>query len=392
MRTGMEGRARPGRRRVYAAATLAAMVGGLIGLAPGVAHATAGFGSVQVIAASQGGVPENGVCLNIVVPDTKNSPDVVVASSVSTGEGVAGLISVGNVPIGNYIARFDDCGAPVAFSSFYYGGTFNKAKATPFGVTDQGLTDLGEQLMLNSGTAGSINGTVFDGSNPGLGAPSVSVTAYTAKGKALVGQTCTNQDGHYTLFELPDNVGGIKLDIGKGSSCSNDTNFVSQWYGGGSSFATGAAITIASAGDVVANDTTLALDTKPNVSVSSITFSGTSANPTITVNGSGFGKKAPVPNPTTRPCGEPDVAGNGFDYGNNVVFWDLNDAALWQAGFPGDCIGLNFVSYSATKIVFTLGDWYRLPDSLFGRPLANGDQFTIAIKGAPLTGLVSGLS
>lgn len=27
----------------------------------------------------------------------------------------------------------------------------------------------------------------------------------------------------------------------------------------------------------------------------------------------------------------------------------------------GDCIGINFVSYSATQIVFTLNDWYREP-------------------------------
>jgi hypothetical protein len=82
------------------------------------------------------------------------------------------------------------------------------------------------------------------------------------------------------------------------------------------------------------------------------------------VTGSGFGKVAPTANPTTRPCSEDDVTGNGFDHGNKVVFWDLNDQALWQAGFPGDCIGINFVSYAPTKIVFILGDWYRLPDSL----------------------------
>lgn len=378
------------RRRVrswYAAVAAAALVGGVVGLAPGVAHAS-GFGTVQVIADDVHGVPDNGVCLEIVVPGPKNSPDVVIAGGVGTGGGVAGLITVGNVPIGNYIARFDDCGAAVGFSSFYYGGTFNKAQATTFGVTDGGLTNLGTQLMSNSGKTGSIDGTLLDSSNPGVGVPSVSVLAYTANGKNLLSQGCTNQSGHYTVFELPH--AGAKLYFGKGASCSNDGNFVPQWYGG-SDYASATAIAIVTNGNVTANNTVMTLVTKPNVTVTSVSFNGNSANPIISVTGSGFGGHAPAPNPATRPCGEDDVAGNGFDYGNNVVFWDLSDQALWQAGFPGDCIGLNFISYSSTHIVFTLGDWYRVPGNLQGLPLANGDPFTIRIKGAPHTGVVTSL-
>ena len=210
----------------------------------------------------------------------------------------------------------------MGFSSFYYGGTFNKAQATTFGVTDGGLTNLGTQLMSNSGKTGSIDGTLLDSSNPGVGVPSVSVLAYTANGKNLLSQGCTNQSGHFTVFELPH--AGAKLYFGKGASCSNDGNFVPQWYGG-SDYASATAITIVTNGNVTANDTVMTLVTKPNVTVTSVTFNGNSANPIITVTGTGFGGHAPAPNPPTRPCGEADVAGNGFDYGNNVVFWDLSD-------------------------------------------------------------------
>jgi len=121
-----------------------------------------------------------------------------------------------------------------------------------------------------------------------------------------------------------------------------------------------------------------------------VSFGGDAANLVVTVNGAGFGAKAPKPNPTDRPCGEPDVPGSGYDYGNNVVFWDLGDGAGWQVGYPGDCIGINFVSYSNTQIVFTLNDWYR--DPLNGaRAIQVGDAFTVRIKGAPLTGVVGSI-
>ena len=379
-------RAQRRRRSWCVTAALTALMGGVIGLTPGVAHAS-GFGTVQVIADSSSGTPENGVCLDIVVPGAKNSNDVVVATGVGTGGGVAGMITVGNIPVGSYVAKFRDCGAPVPFAAFYYGNTFNKAAATTFGVTDGGTTNLGTQLMKNSGKTGSIDGTLIDGSNPGVGAPSVSVVAYSS-GDAFLAAGCTNDQGHYTLFELTSTGGGIKLFFGSGASCSNDGNFKATWYGG-TSFTSASLIPLVPLGDVTANNTTLALVTRPTVSVSSVSISGDSSNPIVTVNGNGFGAKASKPNPSTRPCGEADVAGNGYDYGNQVVFWDTNDQALWQAGFPGDCIGINFTSYSDTRIVFTLGDWYRVPGNLQGRVLTPGDQFTVRIKGAPKTGILT---
>ena len=366
------------------ARALGALVLGAVAIAPGVAHAS-GFGTVQVIADDAHGAPDNGVCLEIVVPGPKNSADVVVASGVSTGGGVAGLISVGNVPVGNYIARFDDCGSATSFSSFYYGGTFNKA-AAPDLRRDRRRHDeprqpahveLGQDRQHRRHSARREQSRARRSRRCPL-------LAYTASGKNLLTQGCTDQNGHYTLFELPHTGGGVKLYFGNGASCSNDGNFVPQWYGG-SSYATATPITIATNGNVTANNVTLTPVTKANTAVTSVSFAGSPANPIVTVLGHGFGGKSPAPNPATRPCGEPDVAGNGYDYGNNVVFWDLNDSALWQAGFPGDCIGLNFVSYSSTQIVFTLGDWYRDPANGM-RPLAVGDQFTVRIKGCTAHG------
>ncbi len=368
-------------------ASFTAIVAAGIGVTPGTAHAGTG-GTVQVTVEDAHAVPENGVCLEIIQPGKKNSADVVVTTTAPSGtDGTVGHITQANVGAGSYIARFTDCGATPGFAPFYYGATYNKAKAQVFGVVDDGVTNLGLQLLLASGSAGSIDGMLYDASNPGLGAPSVSVQAYSATKSALLQQTCTDQNGYYLLGELPDNIGGIKLDFGKSASCSNYRNFVAKWYGG-TNYATATPVAIVPAGNATAADTTMALMTKPRVTVTSVTFAGDAANPIVTVTGSGFGTRAPGPNPKTRPCGEADVAGNGYDYANNVVLWDLNSDAQWQAGYPGDCIGINFVSYSATQIVFTLGDWYRDPQSLFGRQIASGDQFTVRIKGAPHAGIV----
>jgi hypothetical protein len=355
-----------------------------------VAHAGPG-GTVQVSVVDVHGFPENGVCLEIIVPDNKNSPDNVITTTAPSGtDGTTGHITQANVPAGSYIGRYIDCGAATPFASFYTGGTFNKAKAQVFSVVDGGVTNLGVQQLQASGTAGSIDGTVLDGSRPGSGVPSISVRAYTASGSALLQQGCTDSAGHYVLFELPDSGGGIKLDFGKSGSCSNDGNFVPQWYLGSSSYASATPIAITPGGNTTASDATLTLVTKPKVTVTSVSFGGDPANLVITVNGTGFGRHAPLPNPADRPCGEPDVPGSGYDYGNNVVFWDLGDGAGWQVGYPGDCIGINFVSYSATQIVFTLNDWYRTPGNV-GRYIAVGDPFTVRIKGAPLTGVVQSI-
>jgi hypothetical protein len=375
------------KHRWYLMAPLAVLVGAGVSMSGGIAHADPG-GTLQVTVVDLHGAPTDGVCLEVIVPDKKNSPDQVVTTTAPSGtDGTTGHITQANIPAGSYIGKYFDCGSATPFPAFYTGATYNKANATPFGINDSTTTNLGVQRLHAAGSAGSLEGNVLDGSRPGSGIPDLSVSAYTAAGSALLSQTCTDTNGHYVLFELPASV---KVDFAKTKTCSNDTNFVPQWYGGGTTAATATAIAITPSGDTVANDTSLALVTKPAISVTSVTFGGTAANPVVTVNGSGFGKKAPKPNPTDRPCGEDDVAGSGYDYGNAIVFWDFGDGAGYQVGFPGDCIGVNFVSYSNTQIAFTFNDWYREPGNV-GRFMEVGDPFTLRIKGAPITGAIASI-
>ncbi len=374
-------------RRAFVGAVAAVLVavGGVVAAAP--AHAGTG-GTVEATVEDAHGVPTDGVCLSIITPDKKNSPDDVITTTAGSGaDGTPGHITQANVPAGSWVGKYFNCGGSVPFVPFYTGGTLNKAKATPFGVTDGGFTNIGVQLILPGGN-GYAEGYVLDGNGDGV--PSLSVHAYSANRKVLLDSSCSDDSGHFYSFNLPDNVGGVKLEFGAGSDCSNDSNFLTNWYGG-ADFTSATPIAITSDNDTVVGDVTVASPTKLSVTVTSVSFSGTSSDPVITINGSGFGKKMPAPNPSERPCGEDDVASSGYDYGNRVVFWDTSNAALWQAGYPGDCIGLILASYSTTQISFTLNDWYRDPLNN-GHLLANGDQFSVRIKGVPLTGTVSGLS
>jgi hypothetical protein len=331
----------------------------------------------------------DGVCLEIITPGKKNTPDNVITTTAPSGtDGTTGHITQANVPAGSYIGKFTDCaGASESFAAFYYGGTFDKAKATPFGVNDGGFTNLGTQLIIGGGT-GWIDGTIVDPHNVGI--PELSVIAYTASGKNVLDQSCSDNTGHFTSFNLPSAAGGVKLYFGKGANCQNDQNFKPTWYGGASiSTATNIAITPGTSNPV--NPTTLQYVHKGAATITSVAFSGTSSNPTVTVTGTRFGNKAPKPNPSGRPCGEPDVTSTGDNYGKNLIFWSTVGSGDWQAGFPGDCIGLVITSYSNTQIVFTLGDFYRDPVQNYHQ-MANGDTFSINVKGNALIGTVSGLS
>ena len=368
-----------------------AAVAGAVMLAPlmfgGAAHAGTG-GTVNVFVEDSSSFRVDGVCLDVITPGKKNTPDVVVASSAGSGtDGMTGHITMANVPAGSWIGKYYNCGNPsLSFVPFYTGLTLNKSKATPFGVTDGGLTDLGTQLLLPTGN-GWIDGDLLDVNNAGI--PSVSVTAYSANGKSVLDRSCSDPAGHFTSFNLPTNVGGVKLFFGSGNGCSNDGNFKTTWYGG-TSFANALAVPITDATSNPVNPTTMAYANKGAVTVSSVTFSGTSSDPTITINGTGFGAKAPKPSPSGRPCGEPDVAATGYDYGSKLVVQDTLSPDDWQAGFPGDCIGLVIESYSTTQITLQLGSFYGDPSQTY-RQMTTGDTFSVRVKGTALTGTITGL-
>jgi hypothetical protein len=93
--------------------------------------------------------------------------------------------------------------------------------------------------------------------------------------------------------------------------------------------------------------------------VTSVVVTGLPGSPTVTINGSGFPKKAPTK--TVAPC-----TFTGEDYGTAGIW--LADATVgWTAGYadnaPGgeDCIGLVISSWTTDQIVFTFGTGYGSP-------------------------------
>ena len=110
----------------------------------------------------------------------------------------------------------------------------------------------------------------------------------------------------------------------------------------------------------------------PNLpSISSVTLTGTAANPTVTVSGSNFGSNPPTGTPETCQSGD-----TGDDYGSaGLILQDTTES--WGAGQSGDCIGLLLTSWSNTQVVFTVGNEY----AHYG-PIAVGDQIKVTVQGA----------
>jgi hypothetical protein len=63
----------------------------------------------------------------------------------------------------------------------------------------------------------------------------------------------------------------------------------------------------------------------------------------------------------------------------DLSFSDETDG--WTAGVTGDCVGLVVSTWSAKKVVFTLGTDY----SAFTK-VAKGDQYQLTVLGAVSTG------
>jgi hypothetical protein len=104
------------------------------------------------------------------------------------------------------------------------------------------------------------------------------------------------------------------------------------------------------AGNAVGADRTF--KTKPP-KITSVVFTGTPAEPTVTVNGSSFGTVPPANPPEPLSCVPGDTS---FDYGTSLMFTDSTKG--WTAGQTGDCIGLRVISYTSTKVVLQFGADY----------------------------------
>ncbi|MGA2210082.1 MAG: hypothetical protein ABSH30_10640 [Acidimicrobiales bacterium] len=343
------------------------VVGGLgAGVVP--ALAGSGTGSIQLTVVDPSGFLVNGYCLS-----ASGASKFVTAPSGTDGN--TGEIVQANVNAGSYKAVIYDCGGGQGYSS---------QGQLSFGVTANIQNSLG-QFQLENG--GSVYGQVLDAAT-GVGAPDVSVTAYDpSKQIEISGGGCTDADGNWSFGGLP--TSGVKIEFG-GGSCGNDDAYAAQWYDGASSFKTATVIDpLAACCGTPANTVTLTDKTTSKngkVSITSVTISGSSESPEFVVAGSGFGSgpgKGAAPGCT-------EIAGAGLNYGSKIFFND-NSSNQWQAGTGSDCIGLVIVSWSDTSIVFDLGSWYSWSGGGAGQGtvLNAGDPYTMTVKGAHLTGIVS---
>ena len=116
--------------------------------------------------------------------------------------------------------------------------------------------------------------------------------------------------------------------------------------------------------------------TSPTATVAQVTFGGSSQNPLIMVQGTGF-DTAP---PKSPPCGM--STGSDYKYGDLFLTDKIN---AWGAGIPGDCVGLTASKIKTGTTMFGLGSYYLKA----GLALAGGDSYTLGIDGTTVSGTVS---
>jgi hypothetical protein len=110
-------------------------------------------------------------------------------------------------------------------------------------------------------------------------------------------------------------------------------------------------------------------------SISSVAFTGSSSNPTVTISGSNLG---------SEPSGGPpgcSTTGENFP-GTSLTFNDTTGG--WGAGTGGDCIGLVVSSYTNSQIVYTFGSGYNEFGTANG-----GDAYNLTVQGVTFSGTVS---
>ncbi len=136
---------------------------------------------------------------------------------------------------------------------------------------------------------------------------------------------------------------------------------------------------------------------KTSAHITSVTTSGTSASPEITVKGRGFGSR-PAPSPPHFPavsfksgCPTVPVAKGGRLYGTQLYLTDLKAKKgtykNWTAGqyTPNqflDCVGMVIDHWSKTTVRFHFGATYGkfFPGNAYF--LSNGDRFKVFVRHA----------
>ena len=148
----------------------------------------------------------------------------------------------------------------------------------------------------------------------------------------------------------------------------------------------GTALILVVVGGAQAQSTTpILISVRPRLST--VTITGGSSVPKVTISGAGFGRK---PAAATLPS----AGYTGYDYGNSLYFCDTSASttsfcAGQGHGGLGDTIGLVVTKYTPRAIAFTLGNAYTkyyYPRHIY--VLKAGDTFAVHIKGVACTGTV----
>jgi hypothetical protein len=178
--------------------------------------------------------------------------------------------------------------------------------------------------------------------------------------------------GGYVAAVTNGTAGTPQIDISPAGSSVNDLSCVSA----GQCVGAGRESGVNASGVLV----TSAAPT-PAPAISSVAFSGSGYGVKVTVKGTNFGDWAPSASPdspttcvSTRPI--------SYDYAQGVL--DFNDSTGgWDAGGPGDCIGLIVASWSNTKVVLEFGAAYVWP------LLNAADKYQVSVLGATYSGTAS---
>src|SRR5262245_40753033 len=133
----------------------------------------------------------------------------------------------------------------------------------------------------------------------------------------------------------------------------------------------------------------LTLGTAHATTITSVTFSSSTANPFITITGSGF-----LPVPATDGLASPVGTFSGYDYGRELYLFDIT--AGWDAGCGTsaaaachDFIGFANLTYTDTLITMTYGSEYQYYFPSTTWHLNQGDQYLLHVHEATFSGTVS---
>ena len=159
-----------------------------------------------------------------------------------------------------------------------------------------------------------------------------------------------------TVTELDASTGAVVQTIGVGS----DPRGVSSY---------GSHVWVSNEGD----NSLTELATKA-AKIDSVKVTGSNYGPTVTIKGTGFGS-VPAGAALTPGCGS-----SGSDYNSDELYFN-DSAEFWQAGFPGNCVGIVVSSYTNTKVVFTFGSTYATN----GWFVDAHDRVTVGVSGATKT-------